>query len=177
MRIIGVDLSLAKTGVAGDGWHIRLRSLRESGLYTDRGRRIYTLAAEVASYTLAADLVVIEGPSYGNHQEAGAFDRAGLWWQVALTMQGAGVPYAVVPPTVLKKFVTGTGAAHKSDVIREVTRRFDWFTGDDNEADAVGLMAMGYAHYGPPVTTVPTRNAEALAKVDWPPLPNDDIHR
>lgn len=172
-----MDLSLARTGVAGDGWHTVVKSTRTGDTYADRGRRIHGIATELATYTLSADLVVLEGPSYGHGMEVGTWDRGGLWWQVVLTLQAAGVPYAIVSPAALKRYATGKGNASKDDMMREVSRRFPWFDGDNNEADAVGLAAMGYARLGRPLTELPEHNRQALDRVEWPPLPIDGVFR
>jgi len=48
------------------------------------------------------------------------------------------------PPTTMKKFVTGKGNCNKSLVLKEVFRKFNFNTDDDNEADAFGLSIIGY---------------------------------
>lgn len=54
----------------------------------------------------------------------------------------------MVPPTTLKKFVTGKGNAEKSLMIREVYKRWGFDAADDNQADAVGLLQVGRAVIG-----------------------------
>ena len=93
---------------------------------------------------------------------------AGLWWIVTHSLWARRIPFAVVPPTTLKKYATGSGASRKDDVLRECTRRFPWFTGDNNAADAAWLAAMAADHHGRPMTVVPQRQRDSLAAVQWP---------
>ena len=51
-----------------------------------------------------------------------------------------GVPYAGVPVGTIKRFVTGKGNADKAAVIAAV-RALGYFPVDDNEADALALLA------------------------------------
>src|ERR1035441_1358409 len=64
-RITGLDLSLTSTGFAricgGDTTLARLRTLKRDG-----HGRLEFLLAEIACRVRDADLVVVEGPSYGS---------------------------------------------------------------------------------------------------------------
>jgi crossover junction endodeoxyribonuclease RuvC len=71
----------------------------------------------------------------------------------------------------LKQFICGKGNAAKADVVREVTRRFDWFVGGEDEADAVVLAAMAAERAGAPMEPMPKAQRDAaMAKVAWPEL-------
>jgi Holliday junction resolvasome RuvABC endonuclease subunit len=68
----------------------------------------------------------------------------------------------------VKKYLTGKGTAGKDEVMMAVARRFAWFDGDNNEADALGLAAATADHYGAPMVAMPALNRTALAAVTWP---------
>jgi hypothetical protein len=53
-------------------------------------------------------------------------------------------------------------------VIAAAARRFAWFEGDNNQADATLLSAMGYDFLEMPVVAMPQVNREGLVKVEWP---------
>ena len=62
----------------------------------------------------------------------------------------AGFPFYVVAPGTLKKFITGKGNAQKSMIIKEVYKRYGVECGDDNQADAYGLMLLAEGLAGCP---------------------------
>src|ERR1039457_5292524 len=171
-RITGLDLSLTSTGFAricgGDTTLARLRTLKRDG-----HGRLEFLLAEIACRVRDADLVVVEGPSYGSQAgQKGHHERAGLWWLVTHMLWRQGLPYAVVPPAVVKKYATGAGGglkAGKDQVLAAVIRRYPDVPVDGNDqADALVLAAMGADHLGCPLTTVPKEHRAALAAVTWP---------
>jgi Holliday junction resolvasome RuvABC endonuclease subunit len=168
-RVIGLDLSLTCTGVAGIGWTETIKPPAKL-----RGpERLDHIMTGVHEFTRNADLVVVEGPSYGNQgqqRQSGHHERAGLWWLVAHALWRWEVPYAVASPASRAKYATGRGNAAKADVIREVTRRFPWFVGGEDEADAAVLAAMGADHLGVPMATMPATHRAALDAVKWPDL-------
>lgn len=164
---IGLDLSLTGTGVASSaGWtqvihpgtklrgHYRLQHIKATILEA--------IPADIA-------LVVVEGPSYGNQGgQAGHHERAGLWWMVAHSLWARDIAYAVASPAARAKYATGKGNANKADVVRETTRRFAWFAGGEDEADALVLAAMGADWLGHPLAPMPATHRLALDKVRWP---------
>src|ERR1035441_4124210 len=173
-RITGLDLSLTSTGFAricgGDTALARLRTLKRDG-----HSRLEFLLAEIACRVRDADLVVVEGPSYGSQAgQKGHHERAGLWWLVTHMLWRQGLPYAVVPPAVVKKYATGAGGglkAGKDQVLAAVIRRYPDVPVDGNDqADALVLAAMGADHLGCPLATVPKEHRAALASVIWPAI-------
>lgn len=174
---IGLDLSLTGTGIASSaGWTRVLRP--------PVGARGHTRLAWIRQQVLDAlpaypALVVVEGPSYGNQgaaRQSGHHERAGLWWLVTHTLWKRDIDYAVASPAARAKYATGKGNADKAAVVREVTRRFDWFTGGEDEADALVLAAMGADWLGHPIADVPKTHAEALTKVAWPEALSPPLH-
>lgn len=175
-RVLGLDLSLTSTGVAHATAAAIIKRPPMSGAPDlDRLRWM----AEKVAYTVEQpegtpwDLVVIEGPSYGNQgtgRQTGHHVRAGLWWIVVDHIDGFGVPYAVVSPASLKKYAAGKGGASKDAVLVEAARRFPNFALTNDAADALWLAAMGHDHLGTPLVTMPAANRKALEAVPWPPV-------
>lgn len=171
-RVIGLDLSLTSTGVATPA--DRLMTVRlANGM---RGaERLATLREGIlVSVPPLTDLVVIEGPAYSRALGAGHHEAAGLWWQIVCNLHTAGIPYAVVPPTVLKKYATGKGNATKPDMRVALLQRYGCDVRDDNQVDAWWLRAMGLDYLGCPVVEVPKAHRDALTKVAWPEVTRGD---
>jgi hypothetical protein len=93
--VIGLDLSLRSTGLAGPDWTDAIRT----GTTLTGPARIAYLRREIRDRVKAADLAVVEGPSHGSALQQGHHEMAGLWWAVVCDLYTAGIPYAVVPPT------------------------------------------------------------------------------
>ncbi len=171
MKIIGLDLSLTSTGVAGivDGCAWTARVVPPAGI--TGCERLHWISRELGDWT--ADLTVIEGPAYGTQRvnQRGHHERAGLWWMVRCQLWRAGQPAAVVTPTCLKRYATGRGNAPKDAVLAAAIRRYRDLEFDGNDqADALILAAMAADHYGQPLAPVAAVNRQALAAVDWPGL-------
>lgn len=163
--VIGLDLSLTSTGVAGDGWSRAIRTK------TRGDHRLNHLVTQVASFIRVADLVVMEGPSYGHAALAGHEDMAGLRCMVRQYCFRHHIPYAVIPPSSLKLYGTGNGRATKGEIRSAVADRYGHHTEGAaryDEADAYVAMAAGMDWLGYRLAAVPERAATALAKVAWP---------
>lgn len=160
MKVIGLDLSLRRTGVASKvGTSVITTRL------TGYSRLRYLVGA-ITDVCQGADLVVVEGPSY-HSQGSSVHQIAGLWWMATASIDEI-APLAIAPPSSIKKYATGKGSAPKDAVLLSTARHFAWFEGDNNEADALWACALGHAKYGNPLTKVPTLNQQALAGVEWP---------
>jgi crossover junction endodeoxyribonuclease RuvC len=170
-RIVGLDLSLTCVGLArrGHTWTIKSTGLKTATL-DHRAKRLAGLADSILNDCIHAALVVIEGPSHGQQRQGGQHDRAGLWWIVVHRLTRLNIPVVEVSPACRAKYATGKGNAAKADVMRHVARRFPWFDGGEDEADALILCAMGHDAAGQPIAVMPTTHRAALAAVTWPDL-------
>ena len=182
--VIGLDLSLVSTGVAGVDWADALRP--KTGLR--RHARLDWHLRELEERVRRADLVVIEGASYGHGALAGHHELAGLWWHVTQMLWSRGIPYAEVPP--VQRIIYACGVANpakdypknvrarvtKGMVRDAVAERYGLEcegAGRYDKADAAVLALMGRDWLGLPVVEVPETHRRALAGVAWPdPLPS-----
>ncbi|MER5559655.1 hypothetical protein ABT071_13720 [Streptomyces sp. NPDC002506] len=166
--VIGLDLSLTSTGVAGEGWtdHIRTKT---RGDY-----RLNYLAGHISSFIRRADFVVMEGPSFGHGALAGHEEMAGLRVLVRQYCYRHHIPYAVIPPSSLKLYAAGYGKAAKGEVRSAIADRYGIHTEGAaryDEADAYAALAAGLHWLGYPLALVPERNAKALDGCAWPEHP------
>ncbi|WP_098892241.1 hypothetical protein [Streptomyces sp. or3] len=165
--VIGLDLSLTCTGVAGPGWTDIIRTKRRGD------DRLHYLVTAVGDMVKRADLVVMEGPSFGHGAMAGHEELAGLRILVRQYCFRHRIPYGVVPPSSLKMFATGRGNATKGEVRSGVAGRYGHHTegvGRYDQADAYTAMAMGLHHLGHPLAPVPEKALSALAGCAWPEI-------
>lgn len=170
MRVVGLDLSLAATGVAtAEGARVirpttggmeRLAEIRERVL--DSVHRLRAI------YGHHPDLVVIEGYSYASANSAHQLGELG--GVVRLALWETGIRFVDVAPSKLKKYATGTGNAPKAEVLAAAIRRLGYQGHDDNGADAAWLWTMGMDAYGLAPVKMPETHRAALAGVAWPKL-------
>ncbi len=165
--VIGLDLSLTCTGVAGAEWTDFIRP--KVGL---RGHpRLDFIVDQVVTFIRNADLVVIEGPSFGGGVKHRHEDLAGLRVMVRHACWRRGIPYAIVPPSCRALYAAGKGSASKGEVRTSVAERYGIEldgTARYDRADAYTLASMGLHHLGHPLAEVPEKNATALDGCQWP---------
>ena len=174
--VVGLDLSLTCTGIARittPGPVVTAISIQSTGrradTLVDRARRIDTLADKIMEGIGDADLVVMEGPSYGS-QGGSPVDRHGLWWAVVGALVRSGVPVAVCAPATRAKALAGHGRADKAAVAAAVCRLYpDVELCNSDESDAVALAHLGAVWLSLPVPTL-VRHREALVAIQWPVL-------
>jgi Holliday junction resolvasome RuvABC endonuclease subunit len=165
LTVIGLDLSLTCTGVAGLGWTDRIRTKLRGD------ERLAYMEDQITSYIRCADLVVMEGPSFGHSGPRYHEDLAGLRILVRRYCHRQGLPYAVIPPSNLKLYTAGRGNASKGEVRSAIADRYDVHTegvGRYDMADAYGALAAASDWLDQSLGTVPEKNAGALAGCQWP---------
>ncbi len=183
MKIVGIDLSLTSTGVAtyhGEPPYAEL-DCRTIAPKTTGYERVAEICADLWSAALTsnsifAPLVVIEGYAFAA-KGRGMTGLAELRGVLLYTFQCRGTPLVTIPPACLKKYGTGTGNAAKEAVLLAAERRYGHLVEvhNNDEADALMLVAMAMHYYGRPLAPVPALNAKALTDrhLDrWPDFPH-----
>lgn len=173
MRIIGLDPSLARTGVGIIEYSgfARAEIVESKGRRGDslemRDARIGDIVSGVMAFVVhSTALVVIESGAYAA-VGGSAWDRAGLWWRLVENLHRRDVPVVTVAPTTLKKWAANSGRADKSDVAVAMARLWPAVEAPSNDAwDGLALATMGAQGIG---WQVPSRahHAESVGKVDW----------
>lgn len=166
MIIVAFDLSLVSTGVAHhDGTTHRIIP-RQTGPARLAELRDAILNCATVPW---ADLVVIEGQSFG-HNGRGHAELAGLHSLVRVALWEREIVYVDVPPASLKTFAAGKGNASKEDVHAAAIRRLGYAGANRDEADAIWLWAAAMTHYGQPPADLPATHLRGLKRVPWPTL-------
>lgn len=163
MRAMGVDIS-TKTGIAviDSGKKVVHASQVEFRKLTGF-ERAGNIAEAVRSLwsKFAPDIVVIEdyvhaSPSIVTSVEIGTLVRFSLYME--------DVEPWYIPPTTLKKFVSGSGSAKKDMMLMHIFKRWGFTASTDNIGDAVGLAMMGLCATGEPFTSADRKCVQACLK-------------
>ncbi len=174
MKVIGLDTSLAGTGIASNtGWCELVGRAGVTKLALDaRLAALDGLLREILLLVAHPDLVVIESPSLRS-LGMGTVERHALWWLLVRHLRSVEVPVALAAPSSRMLYATGKGMATKEVVVDAAARRWPAFPtkGNNNLVDAVVLAAIGADWLGEPLCPMPAQHRRALAKVVWPEPP------
>ncbi|WP_405803461.1 hypothetical protein [Streptomyces sp. NBC_01187] len=179
-RVIGLDLSLTSTGIAGTTWARAFRPGRRRS-----HERMDWLCGHIGVGVDGADLVVVEGAAYAQGGQAGHHELAGLWWLMTQHLWRHRIPYAVANPHHRTIYATGRANPAKDYPRKEQSRVAKGMVrsaaverygvecegpGQYDQADATILAAMGLDWLGYPTVPVPDTHRRALEAVQWPDL-------
>lgn len=174
MKYVGLDIS-TKTGIAiinpdhPKGVTVSTKQVTSTKTGMDRAHDIWNQVSILMNeampdhYAFSTSFkIIIEGYGFVRTQnlvpliEIGTVMRYNLWTD--------GYKYIDVPPTSLKKFVTGKGNVKKEQMLKEVFKRFHIDCYSSDEADAVGLAYFGMALDNKLKIELPKAHLEALKK-------------
>lgn len=167
IHIVGLDVSLARTGWATARVEQGAAPALAHGViptppvggtaadyYPLTLARVRRIVGRIVAATRADRedgdplIVAMEGPSLGSKREAAgqADARAGLRWLTYHILEKEADAFVTIPPANVKQYVTGKGSgpdADKAAMVAGIQRMFPdvWVT-DDNEADALAIVAM-----------------------------------
>ncbi len=153
-RVIGIDPSLKGSAVVQvweDGRHEILGEFGSLPAKTLKGRmaRYRKLSTQVTNLVdMDVELVLIEGYAFSAKSRS-TLDLAEYGATLRHDLLDLGLLVAEVPPTTLKKFVTGKGNASKIAVATALSARYRIEFATDNQSDAFALaqlaaIAVGY---------------------------------
>jgi crossover junction endodeoxyribonuclease RuvC len=172
--IIGLDLSLTSTGVSiysiSDDT-IVTESIKTSNKnsYMQRYRIILDRITEIDHFIVPAAIYFIEGYSFGSFGKSSSMSNLiELGGIIKYDLTNRERFYIDVPPTVLKKFVTGKGNAKKEDIKLALYKKYHKEFKNSDEADAYALTMFGlkYLEIGSKLTTIATTSEkECILKV------------
>ena len=158
MIFIGIDLSMTTGMVAIDeddpfsgvkSWIIKPNT-KSRGIdhYESIGKKIYIteqIITKLESLFESKIIIGIEGYSFSKFGMAESGELGGI---VKSMLWNKGFEYSIFPPTSIKKFACGSGAAKKELMIAAVYKRWAFDTNDNNLADAFAVAKLLRAvHY------------------------------
>lgn len=170
LRIVSLDPSLTATGVCDSQAPGKPFTLEPpAGL--GRMARLRWIQKKVQEVTLGADLVVIEGYSYGSTTQA--YYLGELGGVIRLTLYCLNIRYVDIAPAVRCKIATGKGNAKKDEVFAAAFKRLDYSGHSKDEADARWILECALQHYKHPARAqLPESHLQPLdrSRPDWPTL-------
>jgi len=163
MKIMGLDLSMTGTGcVVMEDTNIIYQKLISTKLQKNEGgkildqddlRRILEIQREIGiimditgfgmeSCYCTEPRIAIEGPALGIQGKTQSIVTLGKllgiieYWLTTLP-----ITYTIIPPTSLKKIITGKGIGKKEVMLKEVYKKFGLDFSDNNLCDAFCLCS------------------------------------
>ena len=147
MYYIGIDPSLTGSGLVIIDEEKIVKQLTVSTSPKDPMEvRINTIGDMIVNLSILNDLdklysiggIAIEGLSFGSKGQS-ILELGGLHYHLRMLLWNNNIGYTIVPPTTLKKFVTGKGTCKKDLMLLKVYKRWNEEFSDDNLADAFSL--------------------------------------
>lgn len=167
MKVIGLDLSIAGTGIcvphADLGW--RAWTIRLDPNIGDH--RLGIIRRSVRTHLPGIDFAVIEDLPRNAMNAAPSAMVQGV---IRDELIDHGIPYVLVVPATLKAFATGNGKADKKLMVAEMKEATGRRPDTHNAADAFWLYAAGMDYVGEAVCPRPAEWRRRLRVVDWTPV-------
>jgi hypothetical protein len=177
--VIGLDMALGTSGIAGPGWTDTIRTGNLRG-----EERLDYIVDTAATFYRLADFAVIEGAAYSQAKQVGHDEMSALRWMIRCDLRKRGIPFAVVTPDSRTIYATGKARWKDPETGRKLTARQvkglvrdavtqHWgidCTGTTkyDEADSYVLAEMGQDWLGFPAVELPQTHRRALDGVAWP---------
>lgn len=167
---IGIDASLTSTGIAvldENGFSTQVLKSKSSLRGPERldylQNEFIKILGEIKNSHDPIEGCAIEGYAMGMRQPGRLADIGEWGGLVRLTLYRQSIPTIVVPPTNLKKYISGSGGTKKNLIVMKVLQKYGIECKTDDEADALGLSAMAADYFGEGAELAYER--EALEKV------------
>lgn len=141
---VGLDMSLTGTGFCiKQGSKITVETIKtDTKTCVDDLARLKHIVGEVMKrIPQGTAMICIEDffTPANAFQIGSAIKLAMLGAAIRLALYDAKHPFYIIAPSQVKKYVTGSGAAQKSIIVREVFKRYGLEVKDDNQADACAM--------------------------------------
>lgn len=150
MNYIGLDISFTGTGlvVIDTSFEILKEELISSNSEESIECRIIDINDRIFSKIekYKDSKICIEGLSFSSRGQS-TLDLAGLHFYIRTTLFRDNYIFYIIPPTTLKKFVTGTGRCQKNLMLLKCYKKFGIEFDNDNLCDAYCLARYGLENY------------------------------
>ena len=146
-NIIGLDMSLTGFGLVV--LNSRNAELINKGVIKNKNKgakRLVEIRKEVKKAIVESEnvkLAVIEGYAYGRNVGR-FFDMGELGGVIKQCLYLKKIPYIIISPLMLKKWITGSARGDKSVILMKIFKKFKVELEDNNIGDAYVLARIGY---------------------------------
>lgn len=174
MTTVGLDLSLTHTGIAvvtekSEVIYSGVIKSKPSGNSlvdeTKRIIKIVDVVMERINYIFTDNnlpsMVLIEGLAFMAKGTSLA-QLSGLNYLIRVKLIEKNIPFMIVAPTTLKKFITGSGKGDKDLMMMSVYKNYGFESMDNNECDAYALAVCGLATLECPINTLTIPQSEVV---------------
>jgi crossover junction endodeoxyribonuclease RuvC len=156
--IIGLDLSLTSTGISiynilEDVFTSEAVKTSNKYSYVERYKKILDRIIDIDHFLEPGSFFFIEGYSFGSFGKSTAMSNLiELGGIIKFDVVNRGRQYIDIPPTILKKFITGRGNAKKEDIKLGIYKKYQREFKTSDEADAFALAVFGVKYLEIPTT-------------------------
>lgn len=170
MIVAGIDLSLSNTGYAvlnsESGYLLTSGLIKTKPTETNLEElaRLRTIVEKIMELLHTGDvrLVAIEGIAFMARNSTALAQLAGLNYLLRNALFLSNIPFVIVAPTSLKKFVTGKGNGPKDNIMLEIFKRWGVSISDNNIADAYGLAKIAATIQSPTENPIIKTQSEVI---------------
>jgi len=146
--ILGIDPSLTATGCV---WLNKDNSFKKTIIKggpathnpVDELKRLFGIRSKINCGKVK--LAVMEGLAFSPRNTRALVQLSALNYFIRARLSAHKIRFVIVPPTTLKKFVTGKGNSPKELMLLETYKRYHVDLENNNLCDAYGLAKIGQA--------------------------------
>ena len=144
----GLDLSLTETGlvILDKNFKILQQIVVTTNPSVNIECRISEIKESIWKFFNKESIIYVEGLSFGS-RGGKMLELAGLHYYIRTHLYLAGFDYKPVPPTVVKKFITGKGNCKKELMLLKVYKKFGIEFENNNLCDAYSLARYAVEQY------------------------------
>jgi crossover junction endodeoxyribonuclease RuvC len=145
---VGVDLSLSETGlvVIDRNFKILQQELITTLSTINIEARLLEIKNSLVKFFNKDSVIYLEGLSFASKGQS-ILELSGLHYFVRVYLYETNCFFKLIPPTTLKKFITGTGKAKKELMLLKVYKRFGEEFSNSNLCDAYSLARLAAEEY------------------------------
>jgi crossover junction endodeoxyribonuclease RuvC len=153
MNVLGLDLSMTASGcvVLKDG-HLEVKLLIKTKPTAEKTHvkeleRLMSIVSKIEDILSEREIamVAIEGLSFGSRNSSALIQLSGLNYMVRKLLYEYKIPFVIVAPTTLKKYITGKGNGPKDVIMMNIYKKYGVTLTDNNLADGYALARVAEA--------------------------------